>query len=337
MTTHVSTVLTGITTTGVPHLGNYVGAIQPALQLKNQITAHSFYFLADLHALIKCKDATKIQSSTLAVAAAWLACGLNPDTVTFYRQSDIPEISELCWLLTCMTPKGLMNRAHAYKAMTQHNQKENNTDEDKHINMGLFSYPILMAADILLFQADQVPVGQDQIQHIEMARDIATKFNHHYGDHFVLPKALIQENTSLLPGLDGQKMSKSYQNTIPLFADEPTLRKLIMKTQTNSLGVHEPKDPDTCTLFQWFSAFSTPPMIQDKRKQYLQGESWGNLKISLFELINDQLKDKREIYKNLIQNPKKIESILQTGSKNARERAQPFLNQIKKAMGIYSL
>ncbi len=333
----VSTLLTGITTTGVPHLGNYIGAIQPALALQNQPTIQTYYFLADLHALIKCKDAAQIRSSTLSVAATWLACGLNPDKVIFYRQSDIPEISEICWLLTCMTSKGLMNRSHAYKALVQQNNQDKKSNEDTGINMGLFSYPILMAADILLFQANQVPVGQDQIQHIEMTRDIAAKFNHHYGQHLILPEAKVPKNTTLLPGLDGKKMSKSYHNTLPLFLPETALRKKIMKIQTNSLSSGDPKDPDSCILFKWFSAFSTPEQIQYKKEAYQKGESWSHLKVSLFELINDHFKTKRKTYEILLEKPSEIEYILKIGAKKARNQASPFLKKLKNAMGLISL
>jgi tryptophanyl-tRNA synthetase len=217
-------VLTGITTSGAPHLGNYVGAIRPAVEASLSGEFDSFFFLADYHALIKCQDPDIVHQSTLEIAAAWLALGLDPETVTFYRQSDIPEIPELTWLLTCMTAKGLVNRAHAYKGAVQSNE-ENGDDADFGINMGLFSYPILMAADILMFNAHKIPVGRDQIQHIEMARDIAQRFNHHYGEHFVLPLAQVDDEMAVLQGLDGRKMSKSYGNTIPLFSSEKKTQK----------------------------------------------------------------------------------------------------------------
>ena len=225
-------ILTGITTSGTPHLGNYVGAIRPAVEASLRDGCDSFFFLADYHALIKCHDPDRVNKSTLEIAAAWLALGLNPDRVTFYRQSDIPEIPELAWLLTCMTSKGLVNRAHAYKGAVQIND-ENGDDADFGVTMGLFSYPILMAADILMFNAGTIPVGRDQVQHIEMARDIAQRFNHHFGQHFVLPKAQIDNDTETLQGLDGRKMSKSYGNTIPLFLQEKQLKKYINKIKTN--------------------------------------------------------------------------------------------------------
>ena len=217
-------VLTGITTSGTPHLGNYVGAIRPAIEASQSGEFESFFFLADYHALIKAQDPDLVHRSTLEIAAAWLALGLDTDNVTFYRQSDIPEIPELTWLLTCMTAKGMMNRAHAYKASVQANI-EAGEDEDMAITMGLFSYPILMAADILMFNAHHIPVGRDQIQHVEMARDIAQRFNHHYGEHFVLPAAQVDDDVAILQGLDGRKMSKSYGNTIPLFLGEKQLKK----------------------------------------------------------------------------------------------------------------
>ena len=253
----MDTILTGITTTGTPHIGNFVGAIRPAIQSSQQADSRSFYFLADYHALVKCHDPKVLRQSTLEVAATWLALGLDTDRSIFYRQTDIPEIPELTWILTCMTAKGLMNRAHAYKAAVQDNETLKAKDPDKGINMGLFCYPVLMAADILMFKANKVPVGKDQVQHLEMARDIAMRFNHAFGETFVLPEAVTSESTAVLQGLDGRKMSKSYNNTIPLFAPAKRLRKLIMKIKTNSQGPDEPKDPDRCTLFQIYRAFAT--------------------------------------------------------------------------------
>ena len=241
-------VLTGITTSGAPHLGNYVGAIRPAVEASLSGDYDSFFFLADYHSLIKCQDPEIVHQSTLEIAAAWLALGLDPNKVTFYRQSDIPEIPELTWLLTCMTAKGLVNRAHAYKGAVQLNE-ENGDDADFGVTMGLFSYPILMAADILMFNAHKIPVGRDQIQHIEMARDIAQRFNHHYGEHFVLPEAQVDDDVAVLQGLDGRKMSKSYGNTIPLFLSEKKLRKHINKIKTNLLQPGQPKNPDESTVF----------------------------------------------------------------------------------------
>ena len=242
-------VLTGITTSGIPHLGNLVGAILPAIEASNNEKNSSFLFLADYHSLIKNTDSDLTHSSSYEIAACWLACGLDPKKVIFYRQSDIPHIFELAWILGCLTSKGLLNRAHAYKAAISDNQEKGAKDIDKGITMGLFNYPILMAADILMFNADIVPVGQDQKQHIEMARDIAIKFNHHYGNLFTPPEAQISETTGVLPGIDGRKMSKSYGNTIPIFSDEKLLKKTIMKIKTNSLEPGEPKDSKSCNIF----------------------------------------------------------------------------------------
>jgi tryptophanyl-tRNA synthetase len=330
-------ILTGITTTGTPHIGNYVGAIRPAIDASSNPDALSFYFLADYHALVKCHDPGLLRQSTLEVAATWLALGLDTDTCIFYRQTDIPEIPELTWILTCMAAKGLMNRAHAYKAAVQENEAIKTKDPDKGINMGLFCYPILMAADILMFKASQVPVGKDQIQHLEMARDIAARFNHHYGPTFVLPEAVTDDKTAILQGLDGRKMSKSYNNTIPLFVPEKKLRKLIMKIKTNSLPPEEPKDPETCTLFQIFQAFADPDETHALRQRYRNGIAWGEMKQYLFEYLNDHLKTPRARYAELVEHPDHIEKILQEGARKARDYSRPFLNQIRRAIGIAPL
>ena len=270
-------VLTGITTTGTPHLGNYVGAIRPAIAASKQNDVSAYYFLADFHALIKCQDPQVVHRSTQEIAATWLAFGLDPDHVTFYRQSDIPEIPQLCWYLNCIAPKGLMNRAHAYKDAVQKNI-DSEEDNDFGVAMGLFSYPVLMAADILMFNGTKVPVGRDQIQHIEMARDIAQRFNYLYGEHFSLPEAIVDSETAVLQGLDGRKMSKSYGNTIPLFLPEDKLRKHINKIKTNLLEPGEPKDPETSTIFQIWRAFSPQKQIDYMRKEFENGIAWGEAK-----------------------------------------------------------
>lgn len=329
-------VLTGITTTGTPHLGNYVGAIRPAIRASSDGNNQSFYFLADYHALIKCRDPDLIQQSTREVAASWLAAGLDPDKVVFYRQSDVPEIPELCWLLNCMAAKGLMNRAHAYKAAVAANQ-EVGEDPDFGVTMGLYSYPVLMAADILMFNAHQVPVGRDQIQHVEMARDIAARFNHHYGDHFVLPEAAVDENVAVLQGLDGRKMSKSYNNTIPLFLPEKQLKKHINKIKTNLLEPGEPKDPDDSTVFQLWQAFATAEQTAEMRKEFEAGIAWGEAKRRLFELINEELAEAREKYNSLMDRPRDIEEILLAGAQKARGYSLPFVTQLREAMGIRRL
>ena len=329
-------VLTGITTSGTPHLGNYVGAIRPAVAASRSGEFDSFFFLADYHALIKCQDPAQVKQSTLEIAAAWLALGLDPDLVTFYRQSDIPEIPELTWLLTCMTAKGLVNRAHAYKSAVQANE-ENNEDPDFGITMGLYSYPILMAADILMFNAHSIPVGRDQIQHIEMARDIAQRFNHHYGEHFVLPSAQVDDGSAVLQGLDGRKMSKSYGNIIPLFSTEKQLKKHINKIKTNLLEPGEPKDPDTSAVFQIWQAFSTEEQTAAMRRAFQEGIGWGEAKKQLFELVNGQLAEPRERYFQLMAQPGEVESVLQRGAEKARVHSTKLIGKLRRAVGLSTL
>jgi tryptophanyl-tRNA synthetase len=330
------TVLTGITTTGTPHLGNYVGAIKPAIEASHEDGVQSCFFLADYHALIKCRDPEVVQRSTLEIASTWLALGLDTDKAIFYRQSDIPEISELTWLLTCVTAKGLMNRAHAYKAAVQENL-DKDQDPDFGIAMGLFSYPILMAADILMFNANDVPVGRDQVQHLEMARDIAQRFNHHFGQHFVMPEAVVDKKVSVLPGQDGRKMSKSYNNSIPLWLPEKKLRKAIMKIVTNSLEPGEPKQTEDSTLYAIYSAFASEGQRQSMAQAFTQGIGWGDAKQQCFELINTEISSARSNYEELISNPAKIEERLQQGAERARAITVPFIEQLRSAVGIRSL
>lgn len=329
------TVLTGITTTGTPHLGNYVGAIRPAIEASKQADVDSFYFMADFHALIKCQDPEAIALSSKEIAATWLALGLDTDNATFYRQSDIPEIPELTWVLNCLTAKGLMNRAHAYKAAVQSNLDEG-LDADAAVTMGLFSYPVLMAADILMFNAHKVPVGKDQIQHVEMARDVAARFNHHYGETFTLPEAVVGDNVAVLQGLDGRKMSKSYGNTIPLFLTEKKLKKHINKIKTNLLEPGEPKDPDTSTVFQIWEAFATPSQTADMRKAFAEGIAWGEAKKQLFELVNEEISGARTRYEEILADPSYIEAELLKGAEKARAHATPLLDKVRKAVGIRS-
>lgn len=328
-------ILTGITTTGSPHLGNYVGAIRPAIRASHESDNLPFYFLADFHALIKSRDPQQVHQSGMEIAATWLALGLDTDNAVFYRQSDVPEIPELCWLLTCMAAKGMMNRAHAYKAALQANV-ESGEDPDFGVAMGLYSYPILMAADILMFNATSVPVGKDQIQHVEMARDIASRFNHHYGEHFVLPKAAVDDNVAILQGLDGRKMSKSYNNTIPLFLPEKKLKKHINKIKTNLLEPGEPKDPDTSTVFQIWQAFASQAQTNEMRQAFHDGIAWGEAKKQLFELVNLEVAEPRARYEELMADPKHIEGVLKAGADKARGYASPFLADLRKAVGIYS-
>ncbi|WP_025733540.1 tryptophan--tRNA ligase [Carnimonas nigrificans] len=328
-------VLTGITTSGTPHLGNYVGAIRPAIEASRDDTVQPYFFLADLHALIKAQDPKRVQQSRLEIAATWLALGLDTDNALFYRQSDVPEVNELCWMLNCVCAKGLMNRAHAYKAAVAANEEGGVPDPDRGISMGLFSYPVLMAADILLFNANRVPVGRDQIQHIEMARDIAGRFNHIYkGNYFTLPEAQVDERVQVLNGLDGRKMSKSYDNTIPMFCTEKKLLKLVRKIKTNSLEPGEPKDADSCTLFQIYSAFVDQAGADDMRKRYEEGIGWGEVKDIVFERLNAHLKEPRERYQALLEDPAHIESILDKGAERARAEAAPFVERLRSVVGL---
>jgi tryptophanyl-tRNA synthetase len=328
--------LTGITTTGTPHIGNYVGAIRPGIAASKDPTKKNYYFLADYHALAKAEDPDRVHQSSLEIAAAWLALGLDTDNAVFYRQSDIDEILHLTWILTSATAKGLMNRAHSYKAMVQANEESGNKDADKGIMMALYSYPILMAADILMFKSTKIPVGRDQKQHVEMTRDIAQRFNHRYGDILVIPEAVISDDTAVLTGLDGRKMSKSYNNVIPLFADEKTLRKLIMKIKTNSLEPGEPKDTQGSTLYDIYKAFATKDEV-DIEKRYAEGIAWGEMKQVLFEYLNEHIKPARQEYQRLIDDPAIIEKELQRGAEKAREVSVPYLAEIRHAIGIRKL
>jgi len=332
----VQRVLTGITTSGTPHLGNYAGAIRPAIAASRHPGVESFYFLADYHALIKTTDPLRVQRSTLEIAATWLAAGLDTARVWFYRQSDIPEIPELTWLLTCVAGKGLLNRAHAYKAAVDRNTADG-VDPDAGVNMGLYMYPVLMAADILMFKAHSVPVGRDQIQHIEMARDIAGSFNHLYGEHFVLPEAAIDASVATLPGLDGRKMSKSYDNTIPLFATPAELKKLIFSIVTDSKAPGEPKDADGSALFELYQAFATAEETRAMRTAFDEGIAWGEAKQALFEKIEATVAPMREHYQALIAEPARIEKHLHEGAAKARAIATPFLAELRHAVGLRNL
>ncbi|MFL2706350.1 MAG: tryptophan--tRNA ligase [Gammaproteobacteria bacterium] len=327
-------VLTGVTTSGIPHLGNLVGAILPAIEASNQENTSSFLFLADYHSLIKNTDSELTHSSSFEIAACWLACGLDPNKVIFYRQSDISHIFELAWILGCLTSKGLLNRAHAYKAAISENEENGLKDIDKGITMGLFNYPILMAADILMFSADIVPVGQDQKQHIEMARDIAIRFNHHYEDLLIPPEAQISDVTGVLPGLDGRKMSKSYKNTIPIFLDEKTLQKTIMKIKTNSLEPGEPKDSSNCNVFGIYKAIAAEDEIKELQKNYDEGISWGDAKKILFENLNNFLSPYKQEYERIIKDRSFVESVLLEGSEKAKEVSTPLIEDVRKAVGI---
>jgi tryptophanyl-tRNA synthetase len=330
-------VLTGITTTGTPHLGNYVGAIRPAIAASREPGVESFFFLADYHALIKCDDPSRIARSRLEIAASWLAAGLDAERVTFYRQSDIPETTELNWLLTCVTAKGQMNRAHAYKASVDANEAAGE-EPDANINMGLFCYPILMAADILLFNAHRVPVGRDQVQHIEMARDVAQRFNHLFGggkELFVLPQAEIEESVATLPGLDGRKMSKSYDNTVPLFeGGAKALKDAIARIVTDSKLPGEPKDPEGAHLVTIHDAFADQATRDAFHADLRGGLGWGDAKQRVVQLIENHVSPMRDRYADLIAHPDRLEEILQAGAAKARKTATPFLAELRDAVGL---
>ena len=328
------TVLTGITTSGTPHLGNLVGAILPAIEASREEKNQSFLFLADYHSLIKNTDSELTHASSFEIAACWLACGLDPREVVFYRQSDISHIFELAWILGCITSKGLLNRAHAYKAALAENENAGSSDLDKGITMGLYNYPILMAADILMFNADIVPVGQDQKQHIEMTRDIALRFNHHYGELLTPPEAQISETTGILPGLDGRKMSKSYNNTIPIFLDEKKLKKSVMKIKTNSLEPGEPKDSSTCNVFSLYKAISSESDLNELQSQYDNGIAWGEAKTILFDRLNEFLKPYKNEYDRIIEDRGYVEQVLMDGANTAKEVSTPLIEKIRSAVGI---
>ncbi|CAO5246143.1 tryptophan--tRNA ligase [Frankia sp. AgKG'84/4] len=329
--------LTGIKPTGEPHLGNYIGAIRPSLELTS--TYESIYFIADYHALTSIRDRAELATYTRSVAATWITLGLDPAKTVFYRQSDVPEIFELSWVLSCVTAKGLMNRAHAYKAARDRNAEAGVTDLDAGINMGLFNYPVLMAVDILIMNTDVVPVGLDQSQHVEYAADIAGTFNHLYGGSFALkiPTGIFPSGASAktLPGTDGRKMSKSYRNTIPLFAPEKQLRKSIRGIVSDSTPVESPKNPDTSAAFALYENFASPEAVKDMRVRLEQGGTgWGDLKNALFESVNDWLSPLRERYADLVAPGSELDAILATGAEQARDRAQPVLTGVRRAIGI---
>ncbi len=332
-------VLTGINTTGTLHLGNYCGAIRPCIRASKREDVESFFFMADLHALIKCQDPSRIELSRMQIAAAWLAAGLDPEKVTFYRQSDIIEIPLLNWMFNCVCPKGLMNRAHAYKAMLEANAAQSE-DPDNGVSMGLFCYPILMAADILMFNANLVPVGRDQTQHLEMARDIATRFNNLYGvqkDFFVMPYEQIDDDVEILPGLDGRKMSKSYNNVIPLFeGGSKALEQAIGRVVTDSKLPGEPKDPDSTSLTKIFDAFATPEEREAFRAELRGGLGWGEAKKRLVNQIEAEIGPMREKYAYYTSHTDELEDILQAGAEKARKLSAPFMERLREAVGLRS-
>jgi tryptophanyl-tRNA synthetase len=324
--------LTGIKPSGTPHIGNYLGMIKPALELAKEFQA--LYFIADYHALTTVKDPDNLKRLTYDIAATWLALGLDPEKVIFYRQSDIPEVMELTWILACFTSKGLLNRAHAYKALVDENVSKG-LSSDKGINSGLFFYPALMAADILLFDTNFVPVGLDQKQHIEISRDIAQAINNNYGEVLVLPEAVIREEVMTIPGLDGRKMSKSYENVIPMFAPSNKLRKSVMRIVTDSRRPEEPKDPETDNVFAIYMHFAKPEDIERVRQGYIQGGmAYSQIKTELYELLEDRFAEPRQRYEELMQDWDYLEQVLLQGAEKARKISVPKITQVRKAIGI---
>ena len=330
----MATVLTGIKPTGDVHIGNYLGAIRPAVKMANEGVNESLLFIADYHSLTSMHKGDELRKAIYGVAATWLACGLDPNKTMLYKQSDIPEIFELAWILSCFTPKGFMNRAHAYKARVAENEQVGKKDLDFGVNMGLYYYPVLMAADILLFSSDKVPVGEDQVQHVEFARDMAQKFNNNYGEILKLPEAVVQKDSKVIPGLDGRKMSKSYGNTIPLFIPTKNQRKLIMKIKTDSSAPEDPKDPNDSIIFDLYKEFASVDQIENLRQRYENGIGWGDAKQALFEAIDSHLSTSRGIYDDLMANPEKIDLILQNGAVRARAKAQVLMQKIRQAVGV---
>lgn len=320
-------VLTGIQSSGRPHLGNILGAIMPAIELINQNQEESFIFIADLHSLISLKDGQLRKQNTLAVAAAWLAFGLDIKKTTFYRQSRRPEVTELTWYLNCFTPFPMLANAHSFK-----DKAERLAD----VNAGLFTYPVLMAADILLYSAKLVPVGKDQLQHLEMARDIASAFNHQVGEEvLVLPEPRISEAVKIIPGIDGQKMSKSYNNFIDIFLPEKELKKVVNSIVTDSTPLEEPKDPDTCNVFKLYSLMGTEDQIKTLRENYLGGNyGYGHAKKALFDLILDKFAKERIAFDSFMSNPTEIEKNLAAGEEKAKAVAMELLNRVREKLGL---
>jgi len=324
--------LTGIKPTGIPHIANYIGAIRPALALGEQYDA--YYFIADYHALTTIRDRRALIDLTYEVAAAWLAMGLNPDRVTLYRQSDLPETFELSWILACVTPKGLMNRAHAYKAAVAEAQAQGKADVDAGVNMGVYCYPVLMAADILLFSADVVPVGRDQSQHVEMTRDIAEKFNLTFGDVLTIPELVVSATSANILGLDGRKMSKSSGNVLPLFAGPDEMGRLIRRFKTDSTGADEPKDPESTGLFQIYREIAAPDDTRRIRAALeAGGMSWKDLKETVFGLLDAFLAGPRERYRELMADKAQIQRVLAAGAERARPQAAELLARVRHAVG----
>jgi tryptophanyl-tRNA synthetase len=331
-------VLTGIKPTGTPHIGNLLGAIRPALDLANQ-GLEAMYFIADYHALTTVHPPEhkpeEMRQLTYEVAATWLAAGLDPERTLFYRQSDIPEIFELAWVFSCFTSKGWMNKSHAYKQIVSDREAKGETDVDAGINMGVYSYPVLMAADIIAFDVDLVPVGKDQQQHVEIARDIAQRINHAYGKELVrLPKAKIDEVTAVVPGIDGKKMSKSYNNVIPIFASQTAMKKAVKQIVTDSTPPEAPKNPDDSIIFSIYKAIATPDEARALAERYRAGIGWGDAKKALLDRIEVEVAEARARYDALMADTAKIDALLAQGAVKARKTARATLDRVRSAIGI---
>lgn len=321
----MSRILTGVQSTGTPHLGNLLGAIIPAIKMSKESQEESFLFIADLHSLTQIKDAATLRQNTYSTAATWLAFGVDVDKTVFYRQSDVPQVTELSWYLSCFYPYQRLTLAHSFK---------DKADRLEDVNSGLFSYPMLMAADILLYDADVVPVGKDQLQHLEMSRDVANRFNHQMGDTLIPPKAKIQESTMYVPGTDGEKMSKSKGNIIDIFLADKQLRKQIMKIKTDSTPMEDPKDPDTCNLFALYKLVASPTQIEEMRANYLGGNyGYGHAKQAFYELLIETFKEEREQYHYYMENLEKVDQILQQGAQKAHLVADEVLKRVRKKLG----
>ena len=318
-------ILTGVQSTGTPHLGNLLGAIIPAIQMANNPDNESFLFIADLHSITQIKNGAELRQNTYSTAAAWLACGLDTNKIVFYRQSDVPQTAELSWYLSCFFPFQRLTLAHSFK---------DKADRLEDVNAGLFTYPMLMAADILLYDANIVPVGKDQMQHIEITRDVASRFNHQMGETFVLPEGKTSEDTMLIPGTDGQKMSKSRNNFINIFVDDKALRKQIMGIQTDSTPLEDPKNPDTCNCFALYKLLATPEQTEVMKANYLGGNyGYGHAKQELFELIVEKFKTEREKYNYYINNLEEVDKLLLEGAAKASAVANSVLKRVREKLG----
>ncbi len=321
----MSRILTGVQSTGTPHLGNLLGAIIPAIRMAKESKEESFLFIADMHSLTQIKNAAELKSNTHSTAATWLAFGVDTEKTVFYRQSDVPQVTELSWYLSCFFPYQRLTLAHSFK---------DKADRLEDVNSGLFIYPMLMAADILLYDADVVPVGKDQLQHLEMARDVANRFNHQMGETLVPPKAKLQENTMYVPGTDGQKMSKSKGNIIDIFLPDKQLRKQIMKIKTDSTPLEEPKNPDTCNLFALYKLLANEEQVEEMRANYLgRNYGYGHAKQAFYELILDRFGEEREKYHHFMSHPKEIDAVLLEGANKASVVADRVLDRVREKLG----